>query len=192
MLTCRAATTRRAGVPVLLLVLLSGSAPWAPASAQEAQGKIHGEIMQPDGETALQGARVYAINVKTAKQYVSEATDSSGRYAMRGLPAGTYDVAIEAAGQIYVVDNLVDLSRGESRNLSCAIQPMRPANRVISGLPHPKGSATAMEAFEGGPVEARSFWNTPGGYTLLAVLSVGAGLAIANALDDDDGSPSSP
>lgn len=190
--TCWMAAPRRTGVPILVLLLLTGSGPWTPAAGQEAQGKIQGEVFQPDGETPLQGARVYAINLKTAKQYISEATDSSGRYAIRGVPAGTYDLAFEAAGQIYVFDNLVDLSRGESRSLSCAIQPMRPANRVISGLPHPRGSATALGSLGGGPVEARSFWKTPGGYTLLAVLGAGAGLAIANALDDDDGSPSSP
>jgi hypothetical protein len=183
------------GVAFALIAVL-GLVPMAtaPLSAQEdGHGSISGELFQADGSTALEGARAYAINVKTGKQYISEVTGRGGNYRIEGLPAGTYDVALEINGQIYVADNLVDLSSGEGVSLSYSVQPVRPANRAISGLPRPKGSAAVLGVFKGNATAAPSFWRTPGGITLLTILGAGAIVAIVNAVDDDEeASPSAP
>lgn len=175
---------------------LAGFAQQGPAgqAAEEAasgRGSVSGDLFHADGKTALEGGRAYAINVRSGQQYISEVVGKGGHYAIKGLPAGTYDIAVEIDGQVYVADNLVDISQGESVSLSYAVQPMRPANRVLKGLPQPKGSAEVMGVFRANATAAPSFWKSPGGITLLAILGAGAILALA-ASDDDDASPSTP
>ncbi|MGH9749972.1 MAG: carboxypeptidase-like regulatory domain-containing protein [Candidatus Polarisedimenticolia bacterium] len=192
----RTATPLFRGVAFALVAALGlGPLATAPLSAQEdGRGSIAGELFQADGRTTLEGARAYAINVKTGKQYISEVTNRGGNYRIDGLPAGTYDVALEINGQIYVADNLVDLSSGEGVSLSYSVQPTRPANRQLTGLPRPKGSAAVLGVFKGNATAAPSFWRTPGGITLLSILGAGAAVAIIGAVDDDDkeASPSAP
>lgn len=176
--------------PVTALPLLAqqgGAA--APASGR---GSISGELFQADGKTPLEGARAHAVNVKTGQRYISEVVGRGGNYSISGLPAGTYDVAVEINGEIFVADNLVDLGGGEGASLSYAVQPMRPANRALKGLPNPKGSAAVMGVFRANATAAPSFWKSPGGITLLTILGAGAVLAIAGGSDDDDASPSTP
>jgi hypothetical protein len=155
------------------------------------RASIGGELFHPDGRTPLEGARAYAINVKTGAQYISEVTGAGGGYVIRGLPAGTFDIAVEIGGRIFVADNLVDLSAGESLSLSFAIQPQRPANRLLDRMPQPAGSAEPL-GWSMGNAGAPGFWRTPGGITLLALLGAGAVVAVVDALDDDDASPSTP
>jgi hypothetical protein len=85
----------------------------------------------------------------------------------------------------------VDLSAGESLSLSFAIQPQRPANRLLDRMPQPAGSAATLGGF-GGDAVVPGFWKSRGGITLLAFLGAGAVAAAVNALEDDDASPSTP
>ena len=188
---------RRTVAAFLVAALLFGPGSALTALAQETpvapsgRGSIGGELFQADGSTPLEGARAYAINVKTGQRYVSEVTKRGGNYDIKGLPAGTYDVAVEINGEIFVADNLVDLSQGESVSLSYSVEPMRPANRALAGLAQPRGSAAVMGVFKANATAAPGFWSSPGGITLLSILGVGAVLLL---LDDDDkeASPSTP
>lgn len=198
MVTRRLVTARGTLALVLFMCLAGGPALKAARAAQEAaaadsgRGSIHGTLYQPDQKESLEGARVTAINVRTSKQYSSNVTTKNGNYDITGLPAGTYDVAVEINGEVFVADNLVDLSGGEGASLSYAVQPMRPANRVLKGLPNPRGSAAVMGVFKANATAVPSFWKSPGGITLLTILGAGAVLAIAGGSDDDDASPSTP
>jgi hypothetical protein len=192
---------RRAVAACLAVVLAAGpgaalSSVAREAAAQEAaapsgRASISGELFQGDGHTPLEGARAYAINVKTGQRYVSEVTGRGGNYDIKGLPAGTYDIAVEVNGEIFVADNLVDLGSGEGVSLSYAVEPRRPANRILKGLPQPAGSASVMGVFKASATAAPSFWKSPGGITLLSILGAGA-VWLALDDDDEDASPSTP
>ncbi len=180
----------------LSLMLAPGVA--IPTAAQEGQAGLRGVIYQTDGSSKQAGAKVTAINVKTRKQYVSNVTGEDGSYEVSGMPAGSYDVAIDTGEGMFIADNLVDLNQNQHLSVSYSVQPMRPANRKVAGLEPPKGSATPVGGFRGTGDAAgeltgggSSFWRSPGGIVLISVLAVGAALAINNA-GDSNASPSAP
>ena len=169
--------------------LLTLDAARAAGEEEVGRGSIHGTLFQPDEKATLAGAKVTAINVRTGKQYTSNVTTDNGNYDINGLPAGSYDIVIEAGGNLFVADHLQDLGPGESTSKSYSVQPQRPANRVIPKLPAPKGSATTVGEME----VAAPFWTSTGGKVLIGVLAAGAAAAIYNnTKSDNNASPSSP
>ena len=187
----RLVIARRALSLVVSFGLLCGPALTVARAMQDEEvghGSIHGTLYQADEKEHLAGAKVTAINVKTSKQYASEITTDNGNYDINRLPAGTYDVVIEVAGNIFVTDHIIDVGPGESVSKSYSVQPQRPANRKIAEMPPPKGSATVVGEAELKP----PFWTTTRGKVLIAVLGAGAAAAIYNAASDNNASPSSP
>jgi len=193
MATRRLATSRRTLAAVVTLSLVLGPGFVPPAGAQDAaeevgHGAIRGTLFQADEKTPLAGAKVIAINLRTGKQVTSEPTGENGSYAVTGLTGGTYDVVVEVGGNLFVVDNIVDLAPGEGVSRSFSVQPQRPANRKIAKMAMPKGSATPI----GETAIDAPFWSSTGGKVLIGVLAAGAAAAIYNATKDDNASPSSP
>jgi Carboxypeptidase regulatory-like domain len=199
-MSCQAAApTRR-----LFAVMLAASLAFTPmladrVAAQPVAGKgaIHGVLYQADEKTKLAGAQVAVINVKTGEHYVSNVTTDNGVYEVEGLPEGTYDIVVQAAGEIYVAENLLDLERNQRQSVSFATQPTKPANRRIKSMPPPRGMAAVVGEFpHSGAVAttggARAFWTSPGGVVTIIALAVGAGLVIANNSGGNNASPSTP
>jgi hypothetical protein len=187
------APARRALAAAVTLSLAFGPATIAPLHAQSdaeeiGHGAIRGTLYQADEKTPLAGAKVIAINVRTGRQFTSEATTEGGAYAVTGLTGGTYDIVLEVGGNLFVVDNIVDISPGEGVSRSFSVQPQRPANRKIAKMAAPKGSATPIGDTD---IEA-PFWSSTGGKVLIGVLAAGAAAAIYNATKNDNASPSSP
>lgn len=191
----------RLSVAAALIVSLSlGPLLAIPArAAEDKTGIIRGFVYRSDEMSKLAGAKVTAINVRTGKHYASNVTGENGAYQITGLPAGTYDVAIEAStGGVFVTDNLVELAEGQRVALSFSLQPQMASVRRIPGMEEPAGTATAMSVFKGTGVRTtmtpQEFWRSPGGITLMSILGAGGGVVVYNALDSDDdqGSPSSP
>jgi hypothetical protein len=187
---------------ILLLNLAVGPMLAVPAAAQADQGgAIRGVLYQADGRGKLGGAKVVVVDSRTGKQYNSGVSGDVGSYEVTGLPAGTYDLAIDIGGDIYVADNLIELAPGQKLSLSYSVQRGRPANRTVRGLKEPKGAAGVVGIFKGTGVASAfakqagaPFWSSPGGVVLLTVLSAGAAVAIYNAINNEDkqASPSSP
>ncbi|MBI1951366.1 MAG: carboxypeptidase regulatory-like domain-containing protein [Acidobacteria bacterium] len=188
-------TVRRVTAVLVTVFLGVGPGFAVPGSAQSpspemGHGSIRGNLYQADERTALAGAKVTAIDVRTGKQYESEVTMDNGDYLIDGVPAGTYDVVIEVGGNLFVADRLVDLGPNESASRSYSVQPEKPAGRVIAKKPAPKGSATLVGEAD---VPAGVFWRTPGGIVLLSVLGAGAvAIIVNNTGHKDRGSPSAP
>ena len=174
-----------ATVPVLTTVRAA-----QPAAGDEVgHGSIHGTLYQTDEKTPLEGAKVTAVNVRTGKQYTSNVTTGNGSFDISGLPAGTYDVVIEAGGNLFVADHIQDVGPGEGVGKSYSVQPQRPANRMIPKMQAPQGSATIV-----GESEAKeAFWASTGGKVLIGVLAAGAAAVIYNnTKSNNNASPSSP
>ncbi|HZN03247.1 MAG TPA: carboxypeptidase-like regulatory domain-containing protein [Candidatus Polarisedimenticolia bacterium] len=108
----------------ILLAALSAPAGFAPLFGAENEGAlIHGIIYRSDEATRLQGALVTAINVRTGRRYSSIHTGANGAYEIAGLPAGTYDIAIDTPDDnLYVTDGLIDLHENQRLMLSLSLK----------------------------------------------------------------------
>jgi hypothetical protein len=180
---------RRALAAGITVVMLTGPLFAQPEGAPEGKGVIRGHLYLSDGKTRLAGARATAVNVTTSKPYSSAETSENGAYEITGLPGGSYDLVIELTAEVFVADNLVDLRPSETVTLSFAVEPRRPANRMVPGMGRPTGSAVLQDELRAAPAAGgRTFWSGPGGLAILGALSLGVGYLIG----DEDGSPSSP
>ena len=83
------------GVLFLLVVglLLAGN---TAVLAQTATATLYGEVTDPQG-AAVVGAKISATLVGTNTVRTTE-SDENGRYQLRGLPPGKYDVRVEKEG----------------------------------------------------------------------------------------------
>jgi hypothetical protein len=93
------------------------------AAGDEGLALIHGIIYRTDEVTRLPGAMVTAINVKTGRRYSSVLTGTNGAYEIAGLPAGTYDIAIDTPDDhLYVTDGLIELHENQRLMLSLSLK----------------------------------------------------------------------
>jgi hypothetical protein len=181
----------RATASLLVFALIFSPGLVRPAVAQEGKGAIRGVLYLADGKTPLAGARAHAVQVNTAEHYTSAVTAENGAYEIAGLPSGTYDLAIEVGGAVFVAEGLVDLLPNQSVTISYSVQPEKPAARPVHGLEPPQGSAVPLADLK--PAGTGQFWKSPSGQALLWVLGAGAAIAIYNNLDHAPaGSPSTP
>jgi len=150
-------------------------------------GAIRGVIYREDDTTRIPGATVTAINVKTGRRYTSNFTGENGAYEVTGLPAGTYDVAIDTGDKIYVTDNLVELAENQRLYLSYSVSGGTP---TAADTPIFKGGAkltfTDPNAVPtSAPGGKKSFWKSPGGIAIISVLVVGVTAAGVSAQQSD-------
>jgi hypothetical protein len=182
----------RNGVFVRLTILALAFSPVlaGPGFAQEGRGSIRGVLYQSDGDTPIAGAKAHAVQVDTKAHFESALTSRNGAWEITGLPRGSFDLAFEVDGTVFVVESLIDLASGQSVTTSFSVQPEKPAARSVPGLGAARGSALPLESLT--PPLTASFWKSPVGQALLWILGAGGAVAVANAADDGDGSPSTP
>lgn len=165
-----------------------GKADAPKTPAHEGLGSIRGLLFKEDETTRLAGATVTAINVRTGRRYVSNFTGDNGAYEVAGLPAGTYDLAIDAADRVYVTDNLIDLAENQRLYLSFSVRA-------------PTGAAADTPVFQGGAkltftdpsavpqatgsTTKKSFWKRPGGIAIISILVAGTAAAAVSAQQSD-------
>ncbi len=107
---------------VLVLSCALGPLSIAPVlAAGEGTSGVRGLLYEADASTRLPAARVIAINVTTGERYESNLTGSNGSYEIKGMPAGSYDIVVESGGRLFVVNNLVDLARGQRITVSFSL-----------------------------------------------------------------------
>lgn len=157
-----------------------------PVLGAEGAAIVRGVLYREDETTRLPGAIVTAINVKTGRRYASQHTGDNGAFEIAGLPAGTYDLAIDVTDRVYVTESLIDLAEAQRLYLSFAIQqsgarkegeaPRGEAKMTFtdpSAVPQPVVPSTTK-------TKKKGFWNSAGGITVISVLvagAVGAGVA---------------
>jgi hypothetical protein len=191
-------SARLAAAGVALLTAWSVLAPaYASDKAKDADaartpapaglGSIRGVIYRADDTTRVPGATVTAINVKTGRRYTSNFTGDNGAYEVTGLPAGTYDIAIDSGDKVYLTDNLVDLAENQKLYLSYSVTGGEPAG---ADTPVFKGGAKLTFTDPNSvPVAApggkKSFWKRPGGIAIISVLVAGVTAASVSAQQGD-------
>ena len=88
----------------------------APASAQSPTSAVTGTVRDSAGAQPLDGVAVVARNTATGYEYPGS-TSAAGRYWLRGLSPGTYDVTVRRIGHRPAVRRAVVLAIGRTATL---------------------------------------------------------------------------
>lgn len=123
----------------MVVFSLCGIAPMAQSGSETVS--LSGRIFQPDGSTPFNQAVVRVTNTETGREYTSAPTDSAGRYAFAGLPAGTYTFEVEVEEGIYVLDRAVQIGENESASISFTVKPEPQEGAGAAGMSGKKKGA---------------------------------------------------
>jgi hypothetical protein len=89
-----------------------------------AVGAIKGQVAFADDPDPLPTATVTVFNAGTTTQVAEDSTDAEGRFEIRGLPTGTYDLQIRAPGYVTELVEDVSFTNGEDTDLGViTLQP---------------------------------------------------------------------
>ena len=96
----------------LMLALPLMAMLWLPAAFAQSEGRISGQVTDPNG-AVIPGASVQIVNQDTLVRR-SVQTDGRGAYVVAGLPAGRYQVIVEAPGFSRRSSQILTLAAGRS------------------------------------------------------------------------------
>jgi hypothetical protein len=156
------------------VVVAALPAPSLPAVPEPGSAELGGVILTAE-QTHLAGARLLAADPAQGKVYRSEPTAPNGSFALSGLEPGTYDLAVEVDGGLYLVEDPLYLVAGVKRTVRIAVGAEPPPE---PGVPSPRDATTE---------QAPSLWNNPvsAGAIVLGIAIV-VGVLVANATEDDE------
>jgi hypothetical protein len=156
-------------------------------SAEVAGATLKGKITRADRKTPLEGARVHAIG-KDGHVVTSAPTDAKGRYQLKGVPAGTYRLAVSTEEGVYTVESEVGIASASSFTVNLATIPAEAARGTVPGMDlAPRGYAAIVNG-----TEKRPFWGSAKGIILIGVSAAALALILSNADGDEDEKPISP
>ena len=149
-----------------------------PASAGEEAGSLGGMVVSSETEAPLAGVRLHAGDPKTGRVFTTQPTPEDGSFSLNDLPAASYQLAVEVAGGLYVVETAVKLSPGQAQTVTVAINPESAPSPAAEQLKRSKGAG---------------IWNNPVTAALVVIGSATLlGYVIKKGTDSsDDASPSS-
>ena len=141
-----------------------------PAVAGPQTASVSGKIIAADTNAPMEGAKLHVADPISGEMYSSQITDADGSYSIAGLPAATYELAVEADGGLYLAGPPLQLMPGQTRDLNVAVN----------------ANATPATTTAG----AAGAWDSPLVAALIVVGSaVVIGLIIDDATKEDDVSP---
>jgi hypothetical protein len=110
---CLIASTAALGIPVAA----------EPASAAAgALASVRGTVLSADSGAPLAQARVHASEPRAERFFSSQPCESDGSFRLGDLPAGTYELAVESAGALYLAQAPLRLEPGQSRSVHLAVR----------------------------------------------------------------------
>src|SRR5947209_20634345 len=115
----------------LVLVLVGFATVFAQATAS---GSLSGTVLDKN-QAAIKGATVTATN-KATGQTRTATTNDSGEYKIDFLPAGSYDIKVNASGFGDVTSESLELLVGKTTSLDVAMNPgVQTASVTVTGEP---------------------------------------------------------
>lgn len=176
----------------LMLVAAVGSV-GLPAMATPSTAILSGKVLRSAGGTPLAGAVVKASLRSDARIFESAKADAKGNYSLPSLPAGTYDVAIEADGGLYVVSGALALRPGERRAMSLSVRATAdeppPATPPSEGEDKSKEKQKPKEQPKG---KGGGFFHSVWGGAILILGSAAVIGAVVSSSDNDEPATASP
>jgi hypothetical protein len=184
-------------VSLLIVLAIAGSgvpSSWAqeaPAEPVQTTASIEGRIFGADRVTPVPGAVVRAVRGDGVQVYSSAPADERGNYSVQHLAPGSYDIVVEVADGVFLVERTLSITESKVYALSLATVPAENVEKTVPAVDKPvKGYAWTLEGK--GP-KAAGFWRTPGGIAVIA----GGGVAVLLAAlggggSDHKGSSSTP
>jgi hypothetical protein len=146
-----------------------------PARAADQPATLAGAIVTVGDQTPLTGAKLHIANPITGELMSSSATGADGTYRIENVPPGTYELGVEAADRLYLVEAPFELAPGQVQGMNLAINP--------DAAPDPESSQKKKKKKKGGA----NAWDNPGIAALIVVAAavvIGVGVS---ALTEDDG-----
>jgi len=155
------------------VVVAALPAPCLPALPEPGSAELSGVILTATG-THSEGARLLAADPALGKVYRSEPTPSDGSFTLSGLEPGTYELAVELDGGLYLVKDPLYMVAGVKRTVRIAIGEELPLDGSV-----PSTSNAASEP-------APSLWNNPVSAGAIVVgIAIVVGLLVENATEDE-------
>lgn len=165
---------------VAVIVALQGA--FIPVSAAPGLASLKGHIVSSESSTPVAGARVHVGDPKSGKIYTSAPTAADGSFSMSGLPASTYELAVESNGGLFTVSTPMTVKAGQDRDV-----------RLAFNAAEPKGSQKITKSKRVKPASKGGFWNNPITASVIVIGSASIiGLVVDNATKEQDEGPSSP
>jgi hypothetical protein len=144
--------------------------PWPALSAGPPTATLEG-VIRTASRTPLAHAKLLAVDVERGAVHRSELTTAEGQFTLADLAPGTYELAVETEGGLYLVATRLELLAGVRRSVQVALGSGDGAPPVAAG-------ATGRQA--GG------VWNNP--YTAGAIVlgfAIVVGVLVKNATEDE-------
>jgi hypothetical protein len=152
---------------------------------------LKGKVTGPDRSTPLVGARVHAIG-KDGRLVTSAPTDAKGRYQLKGVPPGTYRLAVSTEEGVYTVESEVGIASASGFTVNLATIPAEAARGTIPGIDlAPRGFAAIVNGGKK-PAGGAPFWGSAKGIVLMGLSAAAIALILSGADEDEDQSPISP
>src|SRR3954452_24859115 len=102
------------------LALIIGSVLVSALWAQSDRGTITGTVTDP-ANAVVPNIAINAVNVQTAAQYQT-VTTATGNYTIPSLPAGVYDLTVEAPGFKKLTQRGVTVEVAQTARIDLALQ----------------------------------------------------------------------
>ena len=97
-----------------------------PARSGGVTASLSGSIVWTADQTPLAGSTLHAGDPGTGEIFSSAPAGGDGSFVLDGLPASTYELAVESDGGLYLVGTPLTLAPGSARTLNLAVsrQPL--------------------------------------------------------------------
>jgi hypothetical protein len=113
----RSLTTKLLAVALVISI----QSMFLPLIASSERAAISGTILSSHDHGPLVGVKIHAGDPRTGEIFSSQPTPEDGSFVIEGLPASSYELAVEANGGLYVVDSKVQLAPGQAESVNVAV-----------------------------------------------------------------------
>jgi TonB family protein len=136
------------GQPYQFLAQSNEAAAPPAASAGQGDGAISGTIVDPTG-ALVPRAQVTVVNTDSGWRMVKQ-TDNTGKYSLSPLPAGPYNVEVEAKGFQRLLQENVQVAAGKQAELDMRLS-VGAGNTTVSVTGAPVAAAPVPQPFKVSP-----------------------------------------
>jgi hypothetical protein len=145
------------------------------APLAENRGSLMGIITDAEGVKALDNSIVHLRSPVTGKIYKSAPSDHQGMYKLRGVPWGTFDMAVETEEGFFLAPEQIAIAKKSPQFVSIALNSDR-------------SSAAAASKFK-----SAAFWTGPAGAAIIIAGALLTGFLVSEwAGDEEEESPLNP